>query len=300
MKRPLKPIFLALLAVVIAACHEQTSAGGSNSNWLQTCEVSSDCANGLSCWCGLCSSPCGSQACPVGQAPLECASTSTFGGSCASSGGAMCLLSCSEDVDCGAPGRLHCASGSCVTTLATSGKAAGSARDSGLELWDFVGRTADPHLVGGADGGTCRFAHAVCGGLDSYVELDGDGPPMRLAYPSDSGCGVCSAGSCEIWAIDNDTCGPPAGISLSVCAGPAHALPCLDTVSYPPRYTDQSGKTWSSASLTTGVRDAGATSGPILDLDVTLSLSDGSSTLELAGHVRVCGAQAARRGASCR
>jgi hypothetical protein len=164
------------------------------------------------------------------------------------------------------------------------------------------GGSGDPHFWSDGragipsrlrDSGTaCDFLHEVCGGLASYVSIEGDGAPLRLAYPKDPSCGTCTGTTCELWGRAHGSCGF-IGVDLAVCAGPDGSPPCLDTSSVPESYIDRNGKTWSQVSLGGDSSQPGAitteASVLLLDLDLTLTISDGASTRALPVHVHACG-----------
>lgn len=187
-----------------------------------------------------------------------------------------------------AGGSGAASAGGSVGAGATGAAASANAPDASVTCTTSAGG-APPNEYQPDAGTTCDFAHIVCGGLESFVDIQGDGAPLRLAYPRDSGCGTCTDGICELWSFANASCGT-INVTLSACAGPDGTPPCLDTLAM--TYVDRSGKTWRSAVLTGSSEQPCVTPGPfttILDLDLTLTIYDGTTTRELPAHVRSCG-----------
>lgn len=94
------------------ACGGATVASGSNSNWLDVCSKTADCSAGLSCWCGVCTTPCSpSNACGAGN----CVAPGDVGLSCSVQPAAnACAVACTSNAECASvrPG-LTCANGIC-------------------------------------------------------------------------------------------------------------------------------------------------------------------------------------------
>jgi hypothetical protein len=170
----------------------------------------------------------------------------------------------------------------------------GSAADVGL------GAAMDGGLVacGNGDNTYCEtrvFANAVdagpaclgdshlnCGGLESYVDIIGDGDPIRLAYPMDPSCGTCENTSCQIWGRYFICCSG-CEVTFAACAGPDGAGPCLDFHNCG-RYVDRDGKTWMATLVPVSlVSDAP------LDLHATATVTDGTTTRSLSIHIHICG-----------
>jgi hypothetical protein len=193
------------------------------------------------------------------------------------------------------------------TSAARIADDAGGGRSPGLRTADAAkGAGGTASSTGGADtlgfidaatllrdaslNSACGFAHAVCGGLDSYVDLRGDGGSVRLSYPRDAGCGTCTVGACELWSFARKSCGIIA-VQLAACAGPGGGAPCLDMASPSPSYTDQAGHVWTAVSLYGSSFQPGAAnpSTNVVDLDLKLVLGAGGAARELAVHVHTCG-----------
>lgn len=145
---------------------------------------------------------------------------------------------------------------------------------------------AVPLEGGGAAGSHSSNPDAGNGDADrEYVEVD-DTTTTRLTNFADGSAGASD--SCQVHAMGNSGCGF-VKLKLTACSAANGNGACLDTASSEPHYTDASGKRWtmlalggSSAQLTSGQADG------ILDLDLTLSLTDGSTSRELAVHAHVC------------
>lgn len=143
----------------------------------------------------------------------------------------------------------------------------------------------------GPDAGTvCDFSYLECRGVPSFVDIQ-DGGTVHLAFPSDAGCGTCAENTCQLWSFAVAACGTM-DVILSACAGPDGSPPCLDTASsIAGSYVDPNGKTWTWASLRGsdpqfGGGDAAA---GLLDLDLTLTISDGTTSRALPVHSFTCG-----------
>jgi hypothetical protein len=159
-RAPVKPSRAPLPALLIAACLaalEGASCGraespllDSETHWLEACDSDQDCGAGR-CECGVCTSPCVTNAdcAGLGVAGVECVPPS---GTCASLAsatgesfeGAACLLSCVDDADCGGLGAgARCESERCERpTLSslndTGGASTGAALCDGSEDIRFV------------------------------------------------------------------------------------------------------------------------------------------------------------------
>jgi hypothetical protein len=99
--RTLRALAVASLCALstLGACGQAVSDSGSNSNWLSACSSNADCAEGLSCFCGVCTVPCDSQdACTNAGATCR-----TYGSECVNSVGYnanICLAECASNDDC--------------------------------------------------------------------------------------------------------------------------------------------------------------------------------------------------------
>ncbi len=131
-------------------------------------------------------------------------------------------------------------------------------------------------------GPACVGSHLNCDGMESYVDIIGDGAPIRLAYPMDSSCGTCGTTSCQIWGR-YATCCSSCEVTFAACAGPDGAGPCLDFHDCG-RYVDRDGKTW-MATLVPVSLDGNAP----LDIQATVIITDGTTTRSLSTHIHICG-----------
>jgi hypothetical protein len=115
------------------------------------------------------------------------------------------------------------------------------------------------------------------------VDIIGDGEPIRLAYPMDPTCGACNDTGCQIWGRYGVCCGV-CEVRFAACAGPDGAAPCLDFHDCG-RYLDRSGKSW----LATIVPESLNNQAP-LDLQASVTITDGTTTRSLSVHIHICGA----------
>jgi hypothetical protein len=105
-----------LLCWLIASCGGAAGGGAlnfdSNTNWLKKCDFDSDCDGVLRCLCGICSQPCGTVAECSRLSGAACAESASDECSGESSAGALCVLACTGDAECGA--GFECRSAQCV------------------------------------------------------------------------------------------------------------------------------------------------------------------------------------------
>jgi hypothetical protein len=134
------------------------------------------------------------------------------------------------------------------------------------------------------DGGPACLddSHLDCAGLESYVDIVGDGDPIRLAYPMDPTCGACGATSCQIWGRYSVCCSS-CDLTFAACAGPDGAGPCLDFQECG-RYVDRDGKTWLAALMPESLNNNAP-----LDLQASVTITDGTTMRSLAVHIHICG-----------
>ena len=108
---------LALAACTDGGIDPRTNSG---SHWLLACDSEADCADGLGCACGVCTSPCDAPGTPctgeTSDALCVLVESTPTGIACESvSVEAICLPECSADEDCpGAEGAQACEEGWCV------------------------------------------------------------------------------------------------------------------------------------------------------------------------------------------
>jgi len=125
----------------------------------------------------------------------------------------------------------------------------------------------------------------------SYVAIQ-DGPSTaQLSVPIDAACAACRvpcedcAVACEVYASGTASCGRVT-LEVAVCAGEDQTPPCLNTLDGDRSYVDADGKHWSVEGLS-GECDV-TTFPSVLDVDLTLELSDGAAARSLPAHARVC------------
>lgn len=164
----------------------------------------------------------------------------------------------------------------------------GTAMDSGLAAGGNGGNAycEDRVFATAVDSGpACLGSSQACDGSDSYVDIGGDGDPIRLAYPMDPSCGTCGTTGCQIWAWNFICCGP-GQVTFAACSGSDGIGPCLDLHACG-RYVDRNGKTW-LATLKPESVDSNAPPG-ILDLQATVTITDRTTTRTLSVHLHLCG-----------
>lgn len=110
---------VALLAICLAiACDESAQSGDTQTNWLKTCTVRSEC-DGLECVCGRCTQSCEASSCDDLAAEAACFPASHPGVQTLCEGSeatAMCLRGCETEAQCGSD--EECLEGACVPSLA--------------------------------------------------------------------------------------------------------------------------------------------------------------------------------------
>lgn len=118
---------LVIAAVAcLAACAKTTDApGGTNTNWLRSCDAADDCSEGASCLCGVCTQTCEDTAECGAIARARCESLSELscgeGGGAGTSATAACLIACSGDDACGDVEDGRCVSGVCARAAHDAG-----------------------------------------------------------------------------------------------------------------------------------------------------------------------------------
>jgi O-glycosyl hydrolase len=110
-----KPLFLALLVAGLLGCEPGAPKTDSQTNWLRSCQIDSQCDDDLACFCGVCTRPCEAGETCSGLEGSECVPSSDSGtvaicGGEPSTSAGLCLPRC-EDGSC-APGQM-CVSGVC-------------------------------------------------------------------------------------------------------------------------------------------------------------------------------------------
>ena len=114
-------------------------------------------------------------------------------------------------------------------------------------------------------------------GLGAYIDISGDGDPIRLLYPEPDD------GTCIIVGRETVCCATYV-LSFSACAGPQGTAPCLDSGGG--HYMDRNGKIW-AATVQLGISNSKVPY--VLDQQATAPISDGSTTRSLSIHIHICG-----------
>ena len=212
--------FLAL-GFALACGGMSNQAGGSNTNWFATCASSADCAGGLECWCGLCTTACATGCSSAGSAatcsepPAACTDPSKK---------SACAVGCTNDADCASLGAsAACGDGVCrkgTTTTKTDGgtKSCSDLSSQAFAKVQTLDDGADQSCKTTADciaapdvscGGGCGHgttskagAAAIASGLASiektYCEPFAKQGCMTIALPcAFPGNPTCIAGKCQ-------------------------------------------------------------------------------------------------------
>jgi hypothetical protein len=208
--------------VVIApgcgATDTQNGGTDSNTHWLEPCERDSECDEGLSCVCGVCTASCDDDDACSELDGASCALANTCAGPREET---SCVVGCSNDRACGDLGTdFVCDGGQCVhQSIAPAGGSGGQSGEPGGEagtpggaiagnggIASGGGAGAPPTGGSGAigSGGSAGFAGGPSGGSAGSGAIAGAGAP------STGGTGPT---------------GPCAPMDVQVAAGPE--LPCL-------------------------------------------------------------------------
>jgi hypothetical protein len=164
---------------------------------------------------------------------------------------------------------------------AGTGGAAGAALDAGGA--GGAGGAGAPADAGPA---LCSARPLGCDTSAQYVDIS-DTQTLRLAYPADPSCGACDR-TCQLFASGSSGCGN-FDLSLAACSAPNGGGACLDTASTERSYTDASGKRWTTLGFGgSSAQLKGEQAEGVVDLDLTLLLSDNATTRELPVHAHVC------------
>ncbi|MEM9194361.1 MAG: hypothetical protein AAGF12_34610, partial [Myxococcota bacterium] len=192
---------VCLLGALIGCdTNEPASAGA----FLEACGASSDCAPGLSCQCGVCTSTCnidsecsqlGAATCVPGL-PTEC------GGSEAA---LRCDVACVSHTDC--PRGLGCQGGRCRATTMDAGipdAADASVADDGAVESDANVPDSDAGEPDGEAMVSCVPSEWSCIGLDQAGYCNGAGDGFVHTVPCEVGC---ADGFCDVFRPVGDLCG---------------------------------------------------------------------------------------------
>jgi hypothetical protein len=131
----------ALLAAALGSCGgeaDDTVQFDSNTNWLKSCSVDDECGGALSCLCGICTQPCGTnpECRLLSQAECRPSESPHCAGAPNVDVGGVCVLPCESDNAC--PVLFTCAAGQCIPPdpVAVHGIPPGSDGDCAFISWD--------------------------------------------------------------------------------------------------------------------------------------------------------------------
>jgi hypothetical protein len=194
-----------------------TDNGGTDSNthWLEPCERDSQCDEGLSCVCGVCTASCEDDDACSELDGASCALANTCTGPREET---SCVVGCSNDLACGDLGTSFvCDDGQCVhRSIAPVG-------GSGVQSGDPGGEAGAP---GGAIGGNGGGAGAPPTGGSGAIAGSAGGPSGGRATGTggSAGSGAIAGAGAPSTGGTGPT-GPCAPMDVQVAAGPD--LPCL-------------------------------------------------------------------------
>ena len=202
-----------------------TDNGGTDSNthWLEPCESDSQCDEGLSCVCGVCTEPCDDDDACSGLAGASCALANTCAGPRDET---SCVVECRNDGDCSDLGSSFlCDGGQCVhRSLAPGPGSGGQGGEEGGQAGAPAGSGGKGGQIGnggvaggpvagapprGGSGPSGGFAGSVSGGR-APTGGTGSGAIAGAGSPSTGGTGQT---------------GPCAPMDVQASSGPE--LPCL-------------------------------------------------------------------------
>jgi hypothetical protein len=180
--------------LLLGASCTSDSAGptiGSESHYLQSCLVTSDCSEGLSCSCGICTVSCSSDDTCQGLGSAKCGPKDELQASCADGGSwteSICVAECTEDAQCQAiDATMSCSSG-------------GWCQPQG---WDFMDNDVVPDAEPDADGAQrARLPSAPVPVLNWSLE------PQPWEWQHFSGTFSEGSGSCTMeseFEVDGDS-----------------------------------------------------------------------------------------------
>lgn len=136
MSRLRAALFFIPMAIATAfGCAASAADPDSETHWLRSCNVDSDCGQGLSCLCNTCTLPCGVSNCKGLGANASCVTPTAEAlvDDCQLAPGiALCAKACSKDADCSATGAgLRCIGGACLVGAPTSSAGRSTVGDGG-------------------------------------------------------------------------------------------------------------------------------------------------------------------------
>jgi hypothetical protein len=128
-------LLLGVLASGSPACNNADPGAGSNTNWLRVCAADSECADGLSCWCGVCTAPCQTSCADLPNAVCARTGSASLREQCAGAvlpDSGMCLPACGDGVSCDA--GQFCSDGACIQLAGPGPTIASCGAGAQLEL----------------------------------------------------------------------------------------------------------------------------------------------------------------------
>jgi hypothetical protein len=215
--------------VVIApgcgATDTQNGGTDSNTHWLEPCERDSQCDEGLSCVCGVCTAPCEDDDACSALDGASCALANTCAGPREET---SCVVGCSNDRDCGDLGTdFVCDGRQCVhQSIAPAGGSGGQIGEPGGEAGAPSGAIAGnggiaggpgvagaPQTGGTGAGATAGFAGSINGGRAGTGGSPGSGAIAGAGAPSTGGSGAtgpCAPMDAHASQLNLPCFGPPA------------------------------------------------------------------------------------------
>lgn len=153
-----------VFGMLIAGCASSTlDGGGTNTNWLVSCQQDSECPEGGQCACGLCTRTCESDMACDSVAQSSCAGQLDVLG-CGASEARVCVQTCSDASDCDGIVGGRCTQGLCVGQAPVS---------DGPAMCDPLSPRAQPIALG-------RVLLSAVGHDDVYYLVDEVGGDYRV------------------------------------------------------------------------------------------------------------------------
>jgi hypothetical protein len=110
-------VITAGLALIALGCAKSTESSdiGTNTNWMRTCDTSSDCEGNDACLCGVCTRACSESAeCSTVHAATSCEVLSETACGAQSAVSSACLQGCDSNGNCTSLEDGRCIAGLCV------------------------------------------------------------------------------------------------------------------------------------------------------------------------------------------
>lgn len=220
------------LLVVLGACDRPGPSTDSKSNWLRECTTDRECADSLSCICGVCTMACtGAAACDRSGADAACvdAAEAALPPACVAElegvGPRVCLAACSTGGECGA--AQVCSEGSCISAAAAgvrsaAGSEAGTGGGSMTGIADSGSGASSPPSPDASSSGS------VDGGLrpplpDASNDPGGANVPMLVSSVS-SAVGIYAANDDHIFGTETALVAPTRLLRWPVSGGPGERV----------------------------------------------------------------------------